>query len=103
MTRPGNSSRTEHAVDRRDADALSAPILQFLADDDERFGRFLETTGLTVATLRAASASVGFAESLLDYLGSDERLLIAFAQATDRRVDDLAALHGRLAARARGG
>lgn len=104
MTRPFNLPRTDQmSADRRDVEALSAPILQFLAEDDERFGRFLDSTGLTVATLRGASASAGFAESLFDYLGSDERLMVGFAQATNHRVEDLAALHGRLAARARGG
>ena len=59
---------------------LSAALLTFLAGDAERFDRFLATTGLTVQSLRRAAGSAGFTESLLDYVSSDEPLLLAFAQ-----------------------
>ena len=44
-------------------DELVAEILAFLAEDGERIGRFLAASGLTVADLRAATATPAFAEA----------------------------------------
>ena len=66
-------------VDRDLVDKMAVKALGFLAADTDRLGRFFDITGLTVQTLRQAAGTPGFDSSLLDYLGSDEALLRAFA------------------------
>ena len=58
---------------------LVASLLSFLVADSTRFARFLTATGVEADELRAASATDGFPEHLLDYVCSDQRLLVAFA------------------------
>ena len=76
---------------------LSASVLVFLGADDERFDRFLGTTGLSVTDLREVSRSEGFAESLLDYLCSDEPLLRAYAQDSGHDPAEIEAVRTSLA------
>ncbi len=64
-----------------DMDQLSAQALGFLGSDGERLARFLDATGLTPQSLRAAAAQDGFGASLLEYLASDEALFLGFAEA----------------------
>lgn len=62
-----------------DPEALAIAALGFLAEDQERLGRFLAITGLDPATLRAAARAPGFLGAVLDHLLADESLLLAFA------------------------
>ena len=78
-------------------DELAAEALTFLAGDPERLRRFLDITGLSVATLRQAAAAPGFAASLLDYIAADERCLLAFAAESGHDPAALAALRQSLA------
>lgn len=64
-------------------DQMAVQALGFLADDPDRLGRFFDITGLTVQTLRQVAGTPSFDSSLLDYLGSDETLLRAFAEQND--------------------
>ena len=73
-------------------EALAAPLLSFLAADDERLARFFALTGLDPGGLRAASRSSDFAEALFSYLGTDEPLLLAFAAENELDPADIAAL-----------
>ena len=77
---------------------LAGDALSFLAADSERLRRFFDITGLSVATLRHAAATPGFAASLLDYIAADERCLVAFAAETGRDPAELSALHQALSA-----
>lgn len=52
--------------------------LRFLAADSERLGRFLDVTGLSAQDLRSRAAEPDFLGGVLDYLLSDESLLLAF-------------------------
>jgi len=74
--KPG-SSLTEEA-----AEGLAIQALTFIAGDGERLGRFLATTGIGPAQIRAAAQEPGFLLGVLDYLAGDERLLEAFAAET---------------------
>ncbi len=74
--KPG-SSLTEEA-----AEGLAIQALTFIAGDGERLGRFLATTGIGPAQIRAAAHEPGFLVGVLDYLAGDERLLSAFAAET---------------------
>jgi hypothetical protein len=59
--------------------------LAFLAADMERLEPFLALTGLQPGNLRAAAAEPGFFAAVLEYLTSDEKLLLEFA--ASRKVD----------------
>ena len=63
-----------------DREALVIEVLTFLGEDPERLDRFLTMSGLGMGDLRAVAATPAFAESLLDHLCSDERLLVSFAE-----------------------
>ena len=73
-------------------EALAAPLLSFLASDPARFERFLAPTGFDLASLRAASRSSEFAESLWAYLASDEPLLLLFAAEHELEPSEVSAL-----------
>ena len=61
------------------AEALAIEALVFLAQDEARLSRFMALTGLETQDLRAAAAAPGFFAHVMDYVGQDESLLIAFA------------------------
>lgn len=67
------------AAARKAAEALAIQALTYIAQDGERLGRFLAITGIGPAEIRAASNEPGFLGGVLDYLASDERLLLDFA------------------------
>jgi Protein of unknown function (DUF3572) len=80
------------------AEGLAVQALTFIAGDGERLGRFLATTGIGPAQIRAAAQEPGFLVGVLDYLAGNERLLSAFAAETGLDPADvgkaLAALGG---------
>jgi hypothetical protein len=59
---------------------LSIAALAWLAEDTERLQRFLALSGLGPQNLRSAAAEPGFLGAVLDHLGANEALLIAFAE-----------------------
>ena len=63
-----------------DIETLSVEVLTFLAEEPERLDGFLSSSGLGIGDLRAVAVTPAFAESLLDHLCSDERLLVPFAE-----------------------
>ena len=67
------------AMDRERAEGMAVEALSFLARSPERLARFLDVSGLRPDTLRAAAGEPGFLTGLMDYLVSDEELLVAFA------------------------
>jgi hypothetical protein len=66
---------------RADAEALALAVLEFLAAEGERIGRFLSLSGLDPGGLRKAALQPGFLPGVLDYIAGDEALLLAFAEA----------------------
>jgi Protein of unknown function (DUF3572) len=61
------------------AEVLAIQALGFIAQDDERLGRFLAVTGIGPADIRAAARERHFLAGVLDYVSGDEELLVAFA------------------------
>jgi hypothetical protein len=61
------------------AEDMAVAALTFIAQDGERLGRFLALSGLESRNLREAAAEPSFLVGVLDYLSSDEALLLAFA------------------------
>ena len=58
---------------------IAIQALSFLASEPERLGRFLSITGLGPANLRGAAHDPRFLAQILDYLASDEALLLTFS------------------------
>jgi hypothetical protein len=58
---------------------MAVPALTFIAQDGEQLARFLALSGLEPGNLREAAAEPSFLVGVLDYLSSDEALLLAFA------------------------
>jgi hypothetical protein len=65
-------------IAREDAESLAVQALSFLASDPERLGRFLAVTGIGPESIRAAAATPGFLEGILEYLIANEQLLLDF-------------------------
>jgi hypothetical protein len=61
------------------AEVLAVQALAFIAQDDERLGRFLALTGMGPAEIRTAARERHFLAGVLDYVTGDEELLVAFA------------------------
>jgi Protein of unknown function (DUF3572) len=59
--------------------ALAVTALSFIAGEPERLGRFLAATGIGPESIRDAAREPDFLLGVLDYLMSDEELLLAFA------------------------
>jgi hypothetical protein len=61
------------------AEGLAIQALTFIANDDDRLGRFLAFTGIGPGEIRVAAREPGFLTGVLEHLAADERLLAAFA------------------------
>jgi hypothetical protein len=62
------------------AETLALRALNYLAEDEERLGRFMVATGLAPEDLRARIADPAFLSGVLDYMLSDDSLVVAFAE-----------------------
>lgn len=68
-------TRFSHA----DAEKLAIDALSFIAAEPGVLGQFAAVTGHTPATMRAEISSPEFLAGILDFLMSDESLLLVFA------------------------
>lgn len=76
------------AAERDGAEALALRALAFLADDPERLGRFLALSGIGPGELRSRAADPALLGGVLDHLLADERLLIAFIEASGLKPEE---------------
>jgi hypothetical protein len=76
-------------IERNQAESVALDAIAFLAEDDERLFRFLDATGLRPETIRTAAASPGFHVAVLDYVASDETLLLALASALKTKPESI--------------
>ena len=63
---------------REEAQEIAIRALTFLAADEERISRFLALSGMGPQELRETADSPAFHVALLEYLMSDEALLLTF-------------------------
>jgi hypothetical protein len=81
-----------------EAESLAVEALAFLAGDADRIARFLALTGIGPGEIRAVAKDSAFLGAVLDHLCGDERLLLAFAQESERKPAEIvrawAALRG---------
>ena len=61
------------------AEILAIQALGFIAQDEERLGRFLALTGMGPDKIREAAREPHFLVGVLSYVSGDEHLLLAFA------------------------
>lgn len=71
--RPGKKITVE------EAEVIGLKALAFLADDEARLGRFMALTGISADELRAHAGETGTICAVLEYMASDESLLLVFA------------------------
>lgn len=86
-------------MDRNTAETLAIMAFSFLMEDDERRRRFLDLTGTHPDQLREAIVRAEFQAAILDYLGTDERILAAFATGADLDPADIERARTTLAGR----
>ncbi len=82
---------------RPDAESLAAGALALLAVDAERLERFFALTGLTPQTLRQAATGPDFASALLDYIVTEDELVLALAARLKVAPQEIAAMQAALA------
>jgi uncharacterized protein DUF3572 len=78
MTFPGKG-KPDLKQQQEAASALAVTALSFIAGEPERLGRFLALSGIGPESIRDAANEPDFLLGVLDYLVSDEELLVAFA------------------------
>jgi len=62
------------------AEVTALDALRFLASEPARFSRFLSLSGLEPQHISALAGKPDFLASVMDYLLSDEKLLLEFAE-----------------------
>lgn len=82
-------------MNRSDAEALAIDALSWLAGRPEALGRFLASTGAGPAELRARATDPAFLGFVVDYMLSDEPLLMQFC--ADRSFQPEAPMQARAA------
>jgi hypothetical protein len=76
--RPLSKPLKKGILTRDGAETLALQVLAFLADDDERLGRFMAETGMAPDDLRATAGDPETLGAVLSYLAQDESLLLVF-------------------------
>jgi hypothetical protein len=67
-------------LSKDEAEALALQVLAFLLSDSKQISRFLALTGVAPQDLRNVAASRDLQAATLEYLLSDEGLLLTFCQ-----------------------
>jgi hypothetical protein len=92
MSRPASS-----LIDLAAGEALALQVLTFLLSDATRLQRFMSLTGLGPADIRAAADTPDLQVATLEYLMSDESLLLTFCQEAGVDPMSIAPAHAILA------
>jgi hypothetical protein len=79
-----------------DSEVIALNCLTFLAEDGERLGRFLALSGVSPQSLRAQAREPSFLAGVLDYLLSDEKLLLEFSATQDLKPEAVISARARL-------
>ena len=75
-------------MNRDEAQSIAILALSFLARDQDRLDRFMGWTGLAADDLAQAVTNPDMLGGVLDYLLTDEALLIEFADDADLAPED---------------
>jgi hypothetical protein len=71
-------AHSENKITTDEAELISLKALGFLAQDDHRLARFLDLTGLAPESLTGRAHDPDFLAEILNYLLTDETLLLVF-------------------------
>jgi hypothetical protein len=91
-----NMKTSVKRISRDEAERVAVGAFSFITSHEEHLGRFLATSGLRPDTLRSAAASPGFLAAILDYVASDEPLLVALAKELNTRPERIMEAHWTL-------
>ena len=69
------------------AETLALQSLTWIAADDELLGAFLNASGISVGEIPARAGDPAFLASVLDFLLTEDRWIMAFCDATGLRYD----------------
>lgn len=83
-------------LDLERAEAVALQALTFLLSEPERLSRFLALTGISLAELRQDALTPELQTATLDYLLSDESLLLTFCQEAGIAPESVAPIYARL-------
>jgi Protein of unknown function (DUF3572) len=83
-------------MNRDEAENIALTAFAFITSDEERMGRFLAVSGLRPDTIRFAASEPGFFAGILDYVASDEPLLLALAKEMSAKPEHIMAAHWTL-------
>jgi hypothetical protein len=75
------------------AEGVAAAVLMALAGDDDRLERFLSLSGLQPDTVRGAAADPAFLAGVLDYVMTDDALLVDCAAAIGEPAERISQAH----------
>jgi hypothetical protein len=81
--------KARRPLTQKAAESLAVQALAFIAGDSERIGPFLAATGIGPDMIRAAAREPDFLAGVLDYMTSDDALLVAFAHETGHNPFDI--------------
>ncbi len=78
------------------AEAIAIKALGFLSADPDLMGRFLALSGLDPADLREIASESSFLAAILDFLLTDDSLLLAFASNNGLTPEEVVSAKARL-------
>ena len=79
-----------------EAEAIAIKGLGFLSNDAELMGRFLALSGLDPSNLRDIVSEPSFLAAILDFLLTDDSLILAFASNHGLTPEDIVCAKARL-------
>ena len=88
-----NLSRKRRVLSRDEAEALAISALSFLASEEHRLASFLHLSGMSPKDLRREAGSVAFLAGVLDFITSNESLLLVFG--TEQHIDPALVMEAR--------
>ncbi|MEM6461043.1 MAG: DUF3572 domain-containing protein [Pseudomonadota bacterium] len=74
------ASNLSFSRNEAETNALGIDVLTWIAENDERMGRFLALSGLNIDNLRKAAAEPGFMVGVLGFLTGHEQTLLAYCE-----------------------
>jgi hypothetical protein len=83
-------------ISNEEAENIGLNAFSYITAYEERLERFLAVSGLRPDTIRSAAASPGFFAAILDYVASDEPLLIALAKELNMKPEHIMQAHWTL-------
>ena len=95
----GKSTRSEagrRSSDFARAETVAVAAFNRLIAEPERLAGFLSVTGLRPDTIRQAAGEPGFHAAILDYVSSEEQLIVAIADELEMSPAEIASARARL-------